>query len=391
MSIFTSFDVELLLISMLRSRLLEKGGGLLQGDNVDVASSLEEAFPALTVDDKLDVYKQLCEMLGAKADDWNDVLSQPVRTVCRNVYAQWENGPAVLFFRTSGSTGVPVVCEQSLKLLEQEARFLATLVKDCSRIVCVVPQHHIYGFLFTVLLPTILKVDRLIVPPYPGQSFINLLQDGDVVIAFPMFWKGQSDLHLSCGRDVVGITSTGPCPAEVILKLRADGFSRIVEVYGSSETGGVGYRTLPDTPYELFPYWGMENDLLQRTDGVGNIICALPFPDNVRWDSPRSFMPFRRKDNAVQVAGRNVYPDRVRQVILEHSDIVECAVRLMRPEEGNRLKAYIVPNAECRDWKQLKKDLHAWCRERCSVAELPKKISIGSELPRNSMGKLADW
>ncbi|WP_290918201.1 AMP-binding protein [Halodesulfovibrio sp.] len=391
MSVFTSFDVELLLISMLRSRLLEKGGGLLQGDNVDFACSLEEAFPALTVDDKLDVYKHLCEMLGAVADDCSNVLSQSVRTVCSNAYAQWENGPAVLFFRTSGSTGVPVVCEQSLELLEQEALFLATLVKDCSRVVCVVPQHHIYGFLFTVLLPTVLKADRLIVPPYPGQSFINLLQDRDVVIAFPMFWKGQSELQLECDKDVVGITSTGPCPAEVIQKLISKGFSTILEVYGSSETGGVGYRRAPDTPYELFPYWEMENDLLQRTGGAGNIICALSFPDNVRWDSPRLFMPLRRKDNAVQVAGRNVYPDRVKQEILSHPDVVECAVRLMRPEEGSRLKAFIVPSEKCEDWNLFKKELQAWCRTRCSVAELPKKITIGSDLPRNSIGKLADW
>lgn len=391
MSFFSSFEVELLLISLLRSRLLEKGGGLLQGDNIDATRSLSDIFPLLTEHDKRDVYSQLCMILGCDVEEGGDVLSLPLQTVCRNAYAQWQKGPAVFFFQTSGSTGIPVVCKQSLESLWQEALFLATLVKECSRVVSVVPQHHIYGFLFTVLLPTVLKVDRLIVPPYPGRSFINGLRDGDVVIAFPMFWSALSNLQLSCEKDVVGFTSTGPCPAEVIQKLRFDGFSAIVEVYGSSETGGVGYRKTPDSPYTLFPYWTIENTLLQRIDVSGNTTSVLPFPDEVSWETSRSFRPLRRKDNAVQVAGRNVYPDRVQQAILAHPDIVECVVRLMRPEEGNRLKAYVVPTEERTDWEQLKKELYAWCRARCSVAELPKNIAIGNGLPRNSMGKLADW
>lgn len=56
-------------------------------------------------------------------------------------------------FRTSGSHGAPKPCTHALALLEQEVDFLATLLDGRRRVFSAVPAHHIYGFLFTVLLP----------------------------------------------------------------------------------------------------------------------------------------------------------------------------------------------------------------------------------------------
>ena len=66
---------------------------------------------------------------------------------------------ARLTFRTSGSTGVAKSCSHQLDALWQEVREIAPLLKGTRRIFSAVPRHHIYGFLFTMLLPAALGLD----------------------------------------------------------------------------------------------------------------------------------------------------------------------------------------------------------------------------------------
>ncbi len=44
----------------------------------------------------------------------------------------------------------------------------------------------------------------------------------------------------------------------------------------------------------------------------------------------------------MQVAGINLYPERIAGIIREYPGVAEAEVRLMRPDEGDRLKAFIV-------------------------------------------------
>ena len=58
--------------------------------------------------------------------------------------------------------------------------------------------------------------------------------------------------------------------------------------------------------------------------------------------------------------------------------------------ETGRLKAFVVPAAGAAgDW--LAEELDAWCGRELRDAERPRRFAIGAALPRNAMGKLADW
>ena len=63
----------------------------------------------------------------------------------------------------------------------------------------------------------------------------------------------------------------------------------------------------------------------------------------------------------------------------------------MRRDEGSRLKAFVVPRAAHIDRDKLQTQLVAWTRERLDSPERPLAFSFGSQLPRQSNGKLADW
>jgi long-chain acyl-CoA synthetase len=64
-----------------------------------------------------------------------------------------EHFSARLTFRTSGSSGQPKPCTHELVNLQQKVEYLGSLLSGRRRVLAAVPAHHIYGFLFTVLLP----------------------------------------------------------------------------------------------------------------------------------------------------------------------------------------------------------------------------------------------
>ncbi|MCC2974784.1 AMP-binding protein [Massilia sp. IC2-476] len=300
-----------------------------------------------------------------------------------------------ILFATSGSTGHPKRCLHALDQLEQEAQALAALFPGRRRLLVAVPSHHIYGFLFSQLLPRYLGLApegvSCIRARLPSQ-LAHLAQPGDLVVGHPQFWAAASSLRQGFADDILGVSSTAPCPDAVSEAMAACGLAGLVQVYGSSETGGLGWRASHRDAYRLLPY------LARSTDGDRRLVRSLPDgrtellqpQDELVWSGTREFTVGARCDGAVQVGGVNVFPARVRQALLEHPDVADAAVRLMRPEEGARLKAFVVPRDGV-DGAELVRRLRPWTDGRLTMPERPKAFTVGAQLPRNGMGKLADW
>ena len=68
----------------------------------------------------------------------------------------------------------------------------------------------------------------------------------------------------------------------------------------------------------------------------------VDLPDETNILDGRFLVPLKRRDACVQVAGINVYPKHVEKILSQHPAVKTCRVRLMRPEEGTRLKAFVV-------------------------------------------------
>jgi len=300
---------------------------------------------------------------------------------------------AALTFRTSGSTGAPRACHHDLDALEQEAGALAARLGPLRRLVRVVPAHHIYGFLFTSLLPARLALGQDAVIDARGSSpagVARLLRPGDALVGHPDFWRAFVRSGARVAPGIVGITSTAPCPDDLARDVAHSGIGPLLQVYGASETAGIGWRTEPGQPFELMPFWRRVGAALVRVRPDGSEATAAP-PDRLAWEDDRRFFVLARNDGAVQVGGVNVFPAQVRQALLEHSSVADAAVRLMRPGEGTRLKAFIVPAGGVVDLGALERSLRAWIDERLAPPERPKAMCFGPALPTTDTGKLADW
>ncbi|AOF81971.1 AMP-binding enzyme family protein [Methyloversatilis sp. RAC08] len=304
-----------------------------------------------------------------------------------------------LTFRTSGSTGTPKPCRHALNTLEAEADALADCIGPRRRVLLAVPVHHIYGFIFGVLLPPRLGATgtediRQLSP----LALEGRLHAGDLIVSHPAHWALVDRFCPRLPADIVGITSTAPCPDALADALIAKGLARLIQIYGSSETAGVGWRDAAGAPYELMPHWRRtEGDahngdtVLTRATADGTPVQAL-LQDVLEWvpDGDRRFRLGGRRDEAVQVAGVNVFPARVRAVLLEHPQVEACAVRRMSAGEGERLKAFVVARAGTAP-AALLPELEAWVKERLTAPECPRGWTFGDRLPRDERGKLADW
>lgn len=311
-----------------------------------------------------------------------------------------EQGSGMINFRTSGSSGAPKACSHALANLWQETGALAALFSGTRRIVSLVPSHHIYGFLFTVLLPRALGLDPGALLDLRGASpgaTARQLAPGDLVVGFPDFWRAFAPVAGQLPAGVTGVSSTAPCPDEAARAVMDAGLARLVQVYGSSETAGVGWRDSPDEDYHLFPYWeaGRDAAVLERCCADGSRQC-FPLQDRLAWSAPGRFRPLGRIDHAVQVGGVNVFPGYVADVLRMHPHVADAAVRAMRPDEGQRLKAFVVSRGSVvlegsAEAAALRAELTAWMSERLSTPERPAAYSFGAALPRQASGKLSDW
>lgn len=250
-----------------------------------------------------------------------------------------------------------------------------------------------------------------------------------MILGVPVFWKAFLDVcsgqfAMVCPTNLHGVTSGAPCPPEYIEALLRPGegtdsplLRGMTEIYGATEFGAVGIRRQCRSPYTLLPHW--QRLPLQDTDvqlplaevgdegggttwGIGRHTgVAVPLPDEVLWQGERAFIPLWRKDRAVQVGGCNIFPAWVAEILRCHPGVRDCAVRLMRPEEGSRLKAFIVPTYETTPGetasgeaaleRDLARELRQWLASRLDAASMPKSFSFGPALPRSPSGKLADW
>jgi phenylalanine ammonia-lyase len=300
--------------------------------------------------------------------------------------------PRVITFYTSGSTGEPKPIVRDYYFLEQDALHLAEMLQGTKRILGLVPPHHIYGFIYTVLIPKVLGAQRSDLRFKRPARIIKDLTHEDALIGFPHIWRLCSETKERFPAGVIGVTSTGPCPPEIIRTLKRQGLQVMFEIYGSSESGAMGYRSNPDDPLTLMATWKrFGEDQFVRDLEDGGQSEPFAFQDVLEWVDATRFFVKKRLDSAVQVAGTNVYPAKVREALLAHDAVADCAVRLMRPEEGDRLKAFVVLKDGFTAEPAMRDALRVHLAGRLYRVEQPGSITFGPELPKNEMGKPADW
>lgn len=307
-----------------------------------------------------------------------DLAEQAYRAYQKNKFVQ---------LSTSGSTGIPKQCLYPEEMMQIEAAGVGKHFKYAKRFITLTPRQHLYGLSFAVFFSSLFKIPCQSLAPIPLQPWFSLLRAGDVVAGFPLFWEYFLKAGNTFPNGVTAVTSTGPCPKGLFDRLKQAGADQVIELYGASETGGIGVRYSEEEPFQINDFWEISADHSKiRRKGLDG---WLPFPDQVQFVPPRSIFPLKRTDRVVQVAGVNVSLKHVEDILQQHPAVKACRVRLMRQDEGKRLKAFIVLNPGYDE--QSLADIRANLSQELSSHELPRAFTFGKSLPVNEMGKDSDW
>ena len=307
---------------------------------------------------------------------WLDLIAQ-----------SWASESQAITFTTSGSTGVPSACVHNTQDLLDEASEHARRLQP-KRILTAVPSHHIYGFLFTVILPAITGAP--VIDIRAGAANARPLCPGDLLVSYPDHWRYLAQTWDTL-PPITGVSSTAPLPPELGQRLRDGGLVRLIEIYGSTETAGIAWRDRTGAPFCLLDVWtGAASETgcgSLRISGANGRTASTP--DAVQMTGPRDFHVIKRLDSAVQVGGINVYPDRIAAMLKAHPDIADARVRLASGD--NRLKAVLVPRDHNADRRDLRQTLHDWISQTLTVPERPRSLTFAAGLPRGHLGKDSDW
>jgi len=307
--------------------------------------------------------------------DWVSLIQQHFQTVGTS---------AKLTFRTSGSTGDPKRVVITAHLLDQEAAALNSMLalkgRPVRRVLSTIAPQHLYGTIWSVVLPKHLGcevIDRYKASPLgTGKASVP----GDLVLATPYLWEKQADLGVRFSEGCIGVSSGAPATAATFEAARAAGIDLLLDIYGSTETGGLAVRRDASESFRLLPHVARSEEELTRTaDGE-----RLAVQDILDWRSGDRFKIVGRRDKVVQVAGTNVDLDLVQTVITALPCVRDAIVR----PDGPRLKAYVVPRGD--DLPSIETAIRTALR-RLPAAARPDRMTFGNALPRNAIGKPTDW
>jgi long-chain acyl-CoA synthetase len=110
--------------------------------------------------------------------------------------------------------------------------------------------------------------------------------------------------------------------------------------------------------------------------------------DIARMDEDGFFYIVDRKKDMINVAGLNVYPREIEDVLLTHPLVREAAVvGVSHPVRGEVIVAHVVPASPAGDPAQVRAQVREFLRQRLPPYKIPRRVEIVQSIPRTLIGK----
>jgi len=351
--------------------------------------------PNLTAATLQDIRSQL--NIGFECDPhWADSLKTRAPD---GTHGDWEvqlpaDRHAVKLF-TSGSTGAPKIIHKSIANLLGEAQALAAITDwPAGAIVAGVPAQHLYGLTFSLLLPWVLGnawVDDM--PHYPRDVQQALQQNGaGTLVSVPAQYQAMLEDRTEL-NDTVCISAAAPLPESLARQWQQQNGIDILEIYGSTETGAVGYRQQNrDSDWTALPHAHLveEDGLLRVSSPFVSDDFANDFltADRAEVLAGQRFRLLGRSDTLVKIAGKRVSLSRIEATLRACPGVTEAAV-IAVPAKGLlrdvAIWAAVVTDDNC---SLTSRQLQAELRDQLDGIEVPRRILLVERLPRTRSGKL---
>ena len=370
----------------------------------------------------------LAESLGVKILVLNDDMLKDAAAASRDDFDLVENVNDVsTFLYTSGTTGQPKAAMLSHHNLVtnawQDAVMLQMYEEDV--FMCVLPMFHVFAFTTSILIPLFKGTSTVIVETFTPKAVISELLEKrvNIFLAVPAMYMvlieaAKNNIKFPDLR--IAVCGGSTLPVEIYRLTKELVGLPIIEGYGLTEgspactfnptygvqkAGSIGVH-IPEITVRV----GGEHDEELPAGEVGELLIRgenvmlgyykrpeetahtlrngwLHTGDLAKMDEDGYFYIVDRIKDIVVVAGLNVYPREVEEVLYQYPAIKDAAV-IGEPDQlrGEILVAHVVLKEDAEEVKDS--ELIAWLKERLAAYKIPRRIMFREELPRNSSGKI---
>jgi acyl-coenzyme A synthetase/AMP-(fatty) acid ligase len=295
---------------------------------------------------------------------------------------------------TSGSTGTPVPHEKTFgRLIDSvrvEAQRLGIPERPAHAVIATVPPQHMYGLESSVLMPLsnghALVAER---PFYPADicAALAAVPRPRVLITTPLHLRALMASGISVPATDLIVSATAPLPAQLASEVEERCGTRLLEIYGSTETGQIAARRTTASPeWRLWPGVTLEPRDGEPWAQGGHVAQPVRLLDVLEVTGGDRFLLHGRITDLVNIAGKrsslaylnhqlNSIPGVVDGAFFHgDSPAHDAAVR--------RVGACVV--APGLDATAITAEL----RRRIDPVFLPRPLLLVASLPRTSTGKL---
>ncbi|MDO8723009.1 MAG: AMP-binding protein [Syntrophales bacterium] len=303
--------------------------------------------------------------------------------------------PFLLLF-TGGSTGKSKVWSKTPRNMIAEAMHLSGRfgISPDDLFLSTVPPRHIYGLLFSVLIPFICS-SRVLDGVYTfPREILRAARDcgASILVSVPVHYRVLKTDDLKRHDLRMAFSSAGALAKEDTAYFHSKTGLDITEIYGSTETGGVAVRQrLKDgeswRPLEPVDCMIRDGKLYVRSAFISPELPRdddgfFATPDRADSDGDNRFILRGRADDIVKVGGKRVDLAVVQSKMKQLAGVRDAVVMALPSDTGrqNELAALVATNL---DALQLRKHIAA-VSETYAV---PRRIAVVEEIPVTSTGK----
>lgn len=303
---------------------------------------------------------------------------------------------------TSGSTGTPKAIHKTLFMLDAEVQGLEARwgqLLSTSRIVSTVSHQHIYGLLFRILWP--LCTGRAFASEdliYPEQVIENAIPSLTLISSPALLKRLQNEGKT--GNYCAVFSSGGPLSFDASTRCKTILNQRAIEVFGSTETGGIGFRQQhnEDEPWEFFAQvkakLGKEDCLALTSPWLGeDYEHYYQTSDQCELLDNQRFRLQGRIDRIVKIEEKRISLVEVENHINALPWVVESAIVVITEKQRVSLGALLTLTPQGlqsltqlgkgKFWIQLRQALRQWV----DPMGIPRHFRLCEQIPMNKQGK----
>lgn len=294
---------------------------------------------------------------------------------------------------TSGSTGASTRLKKYWRTFSRGIEIDVNYVREKSAapigVVATVPPWHMYGIELTVLLPTISNTavctgESLF--PEDIRSALERIPFRRILVSTPVHLRAIVRAQLDFPPVERILCATAPLSLSMAQDVEKTFSGRVLDLYGCSEIGLLGYRWLTERPeWNFFRELGVAHSDEKVTISADHLPDSVLLSDAVEILQDGRFNILGRSEELVKIGGKRASLAEMTHRLLTIDGVRDGVI--FRPSSAGddsevRLLAFVVSPG------RTVEEIRAALAEVIDPVFIPRPIRLVDKLPRSRTGKL---